>query len=97
MAPTTILATQVARKLAEFLEPYGITSALLLGSLKAKEKKSIKQALKSGELSVVVGTHALIQEDVEYKHLSYVIIDEQHRFGVEQREKLTEYVSQVTR
>lgn len=97
MAPTTILATQVARKLAEFLKPYGITSALLLGSLKTKEKKIIKQALKSGELSVVVGTHALIQEDVEYKHLSYVIIDEQHRFGVEQREKLTEYVSQVTR
>jgi ATP-dependent DNA helicase RecG len=95
MAPTTILATQVAKKLKEFLEPYGITSALLLWSLKTKEKKDIKTALQSGELSVVVGTHALIQEDVSYKHLSYVIIDEQHRFGVEQREKLTEYVSHV--
>lgn len=93
MAPTTILATQVAKKLAEFLEPYGITSALLLGSLKTKEKKEIKAALASGQLSVVVGTHALIQEDVHYKHLSYVIIDEQHRFGVEQRERLTEYIS----
>ncbi len=93
MAPTTILATQVARKLAEFLEPYGITSALLLGSLKAKEKKEIKWALKSWELSVVVGTHALISEDTHFKKLSYVIIDEQHRFGVEQREKLTEYIS----
>lgn len=93
MAPTTILATQVAKKLAEFLEPYGITSALLLGSLKTKEKKEIKSALASGQLSVVVGTHALIQEDTHYKHLSYVIIDEQHRFGVEQREKLTEYIS----
>ncbi len=93
MAPTTILATQVAKKLAEFLEPYGITSALLLGSLKTKEKKEIKNALASGQLSVVVGTHALIQEDTHYKHLSYVIIDEQHRFGVEQREKLTEYIS----
>lgn len=93
MAPTTILATQVARKLQAFLEPYGINSALLLGSLKTKEKKDIKSALASGELSVVVGTHALIQEDVHYKHLSYVIIDEQHRFGVEQRERLTEYIS----
>ncbi len=94
MAPTTILATQVAKKLEEFLTPYNISSTLLLGSLSAKEKKSIKSALISWELSVVVGTHALIQEDVAYKHLSYVIIDEQHRFGVEQREKLTEYVSQ---
>lgn len=93
MAPTTILATQVAKKLAKFLEPYGITSALLLWSLKTKEKKEIKSALASGQLSVVVGTHALIQEDTHYKHLSYVIIDEQHRFGVEQREKLTEYIS----
>ncbi len=93
MAPTTILATQVSKKLAEFLEPYGISSALLLGSLKAKEKKEIKSALASGQLSVVVGTHALIQEDTHYKHLSYVIIDEQHRFGVEQRERLTEYIS----
>lgn len=93
MAPTTILATQVARKMAEFLEPYGISSALLLGSLKAKEKKDIKSALKSGELSVVVGTHALISEDTHFQNLSYVIIDEQHRFGVEQREKLTEYMS----
>lgn len=93
MAPTTILATQVAKKLAQFLEPYGISSALLLWSLKAKEKKEIKSALQSGELSVVVGTHALISEDTHFRHLSYVIIDEQHRFGVEQREKLTEYIS----
>lgn len=93
MAPTTILATQVAKKLAQFLEPYGISSALLLGSLKAKEKKDIKSALQSGELSVVVGTHALISEDTHFQNLSYVIIDEQHRFGVEQREKLTEYIS----
>lgn len=95
MAPTMLLATQVAKKLKEFLEPYGITSALLLWSLKTKEKKDIKSALQAGEISVVVGTHALIQEDVHYKNLSYVIIDEQHRFGVEQREKLTEYVSHV--
>jgi ATP-dependent DNA helicase RecG len=93
MAPTTILATQVARKLAQFLEPYNISSALLIGSVSAKEKKSIKSALQGGELAVVVGTQALIQEDVTYKSLSYVIIDEQHRFGVEQREKLTEYIS----
>lgn len=63
--------------------------------MKAKDKKDIKSSLKSGELSVVVGTHALITGDTEFRHLSYVIIDEQHRFGVEQREKLTEYISSV--
>ncbi len=93
MAPTTLLATQIAKKLAMFLSPYNISSALLLGSLGAKEKQSIKKQLADGALSIVVGTHALIQEDTKYQHLSYVIIDEQHRFGVEQREKLTEYMS----
>ena len=62
-------------------------------TVSAKEKKSIKSALQSGELSVVVGTQALIQEDVIYRNLSYVIIDEQHRIGVKQREKITEYIS----
>ncbi len=93
MAPTTLLAIQVASKLKAFLELYNITSTLLLGSVPAKEKKAIKTALANGELHIVVGTHALIQEDVKFQKLSYVIIDEQHRFGVEQREKLTEYSS----
>lgn len=95
MAPTTILAVQIAKKLSEFLHPYGIQSALLMGSLSQKEKDSIKSGLQTGEISVVVGTHALIQDDIGFTHLGYVIIDEQHRFGVEQREKLTEYFREV--
>ncbi len=96
MAPTTLLATQVAKKLETFFLSYNITSKLLIGSLKQKEKTDIKSKLKNGEIQVIVGTHALIQEDVEFQKLSYVIIDEQHRFGVEQREKLTEYISKDT-
>lgn len=95
MAPTTLLAIQIAKKLEIFLAPYGITSKLLIGSLKTKEKNLIKSQLKSGEISIIIGTHAIIQEDVWFQKLSYVVIDEQHRFGVEQREKLTEYVSKT--
>lgn len=93
LAPTTLLATQIAKKLEVFLAPHGISSKLLIGSLKPKEKTVIKSQLKNGEIDIIVGTHAIIQEDVEFQKLSYVVIDEQHRFGVEQREKLTEYVS----
>lgn len=95
MAPTTILASQVFRKLEIFLEPYGIKSALLMGSVSAAEKARIKEELIHGDISVVVGTHALIQDDIGFTHLGYVIIDEQHRFGVEQREKLTEYFCEI--
>lgn len=80
LAPTTLLATQVAKKLEAFLAPHGIRSKLLIGSLRNKEKITIKSELKSGEIDVIVGTHAIIQEDVEFQKLSYVIIDEQHRF-----------------
>lgn len=93
MAPTTLLATQIAKKLETFLAPHNIISKLLIGSLKAKDKTVIKSELKNGNIHIIVGTHAIIQEDVEFQKLSYVVIDEQHRFGVEQREKLTEYVS----
>lgn len=95
MAPTTILATQIAKKLAEFLTPYSITSKLLIWSLKKKEKEEIKSWIENGAISIVVWTHAVIQEDVRFQRLSYVVIDEQHRFGVEQREKLTEYTSDL--
>jgi ATP-dependent DNA helicase RecG len=95
MAPTTILAIQVAKKLAQFLEPYGISSELLIGSVSKKEKERINHELLAGTLQVVVGTQALIQESVQYHALGYVIIDEQHRFGVEQREKLSEYTSNL--
>lgn len=88
MAPTSILATQHYRRMAPGLESLGIKTALLLGEMSKNEKDRIKKLLKSGELWVVIGTHALIQEDVEFENLGLVIIDEQHRFGVRQREAL---------
>ena len=90
MAPTEILATQHFENLKKILEPLGVKIALLVGSLSQKEKKQIKRAIKEGYIDVVIGTHALIQDNVEFKDLALVIVDEQHRFGVEQRKKLTE-------
>lgn len=85
MVPTEILAEQHYRSLNNLLKKSGIKTALLTGSLKLKEKKEIHARLKSGEIDVVIGTHALISETVEFKNLGLVITDEQHRFGVEQR------------
>lgn len=87
MAPTLILAIQHYRRM-EKLEKYGLKIALLTGSTSSSRKKKIKTALKNGSLDIVVGTHALIQSDVHFKNLGLVIIDEQHRFGVKQREEL---------
>lgn len=89
MAPTEILANQHMQTLSEFLSPFGIRTALLKGKSTAKEKREIREKLKSGEIDVLVGTHAIFQKDVEFKNLSLVITDEQHRFGVEQRAKLS--------
>lgn len=88
MAPTSILATQHYRRMAPMFESLGIKTALLLGDMSKAEKERIKKLLKNGQLSVVIGTHTLIQEDVEFDRLGLVIIDEQHRFGVRQREAL---------
>lgn len=88
MAPTSILATQHYRRMAPSFENLGIKTALLLGETNKGEKERIKRLLRSGELSVVIGTHTLIQEDVEFDNLGLVVIDEQHRFGVRQREAL---------
>ncbi|MCH2188356.1 ATP-dependent DNA helicase RecG [Candidatus Gracilibacteria bacterium] len=88
MAPTEILARQHFSSMQNMLFEYGISSELLVGSTTAKNKKDIKSKLKSGNLDVVIGTHALVQEDVYFQNLGYVIIDEQHRFGVKQREVL---------
>lgn len=85
MAPTEILAEQHFRKFQEWLEPMGIPCALLLGRQGKRERNQYLQALKSGYTPIVVGTHALIQEGVEFKRLGLVVIDEQHRFGVKQR------------
>ncbi len=88
MAPTEILARQHAQTLAKLLEPFGVTVGLLIGSVKGKVRQTLYQQIASGAVDVVVGTHALIQDKVEFHRLGFVVIDEQHRFGVEQRQKL---------
>lgn len=88
MVPTEILATQHFAKIDELLRPLGVRVALITGSTKKIEKKEIYQELKDGTINVVIGTHALIQKDVEFNNLGLIIIDEQHRFGVMQRQKL---------
>jgi ATP-dependent DNA helicase RecG len=85
MAPTEILADQHFRKLVGWLEPLGITTAWLTGSQKKKERTAMLALIESGEAGLVVGTHAVIQDHVQFKNLALAIIDEQHRFGVAQR------------
>lgn len=89
MAPTEILAEQHYRSLAPLLEPLGIPCALLTASTKAKERRALNERLRSGELSLVIGTHALLSPDVQYQSLGLVVTDEQHRFGVDQRAALS--------
>ena len=88
MAPTEILATQHFASLKEFLGDIGIKVALLTGSVTAKKREPIHEQLRNGELDILIGTHALIEDTVQFKNLGMVVIDEQHRFGVEQRSKL---------
>src|SRR6185437_4413520 len=88
LAPTEILAEQHYRGLAPLLEPFGLLSVLLTGGMRAKERNAARDALASGQAAVAIGTHALIQDDVTYKRLGVAIVDEQHRFGVEQRDAL---------
>ncbi|HTN66985.1 MAG TPA: ATP-dependent DNA helicase RecG [Burkholderiaceae bacterium] len=85
MAPTEILADQHFRKIASWIEPLGVTVAWLTGSLKKKEKSTARAAIEAGTAQLVIGTHALIQDDVHFPKLGLVIVDEQHRFGVGQR------------
>lgn len=85
MAPTEVLATQHFETFLKLFENTGICCELLTGSTKAKDKKAIKERLASGEIDLIIGTHALIQDDVNFKKLGLVITDEQHRFGVKQR------------
>ena len=85
MAPTEILAEQHFRKLIAWLEPLGIKTAWLTGSQKTKERREMLALIASGEAGLVIGTHAVIQDKVEFKNLALAIIDEQHRFGVAQR------------
>ena len=88
MAPTEILATQHFSNLKDIFANYNLNMALLTGSTPKKEKDLIYEELKNGDIDIIVGTHALIQEDVTYHNLGLVITDEQHRFGVNQRANL---------
>ena len=90
MVPTEVLAKQHYETIQEMLNPFGVKSALLVGSMKASEKKQILEDIASGKTDIIVGTHALIQEKVSYAKLALVVTDEQHRFGVRQREMLSE-------
>lgn len=88
MAPTEILAQQHYQSIASLLAPMDIQPALLTGSTKTKERRKILEELENGQLQIVIGTHALLEDKVKFHNLGLSIIDEQHRFGVEQRSKL---------
>ncbi len=89
MAPTEILARQHYESLSKFLEPLGLSLQLLTGSMSVKEKSAAKKRIASDEANVIIGTHALISDDVQFADLALVVTDEQHRFGVAQRTKLS--------
>ena len=88
MAPTEVLAQQHYKNIQKFLAPTGVKSALLTGSSKTSERREVHQGLEDGSIGIIVGTHALIEDNVVFRNLGLAIIDEQHRFGVEQRSKL---------
>ena len=85
MAPTAILAEQHLQEFTKVLTQFGIKCELLLGGMRVKKRREVLEQLKNGEIDVLIGTHALIVEDVEFKNLGLVVTDEQHRFGVRQR------------
>ncbi|MBQ2918058.1 MAG: ATP-dependent DNA helicase RecG [Bacteroidales bacterium] len=88
MAPTEVLAQQHYKNIQKFLAPTGVRSALLTGSTKMSERREIHSGLEDGSIGIIVGTHALIEDNVIFRNLGLAIIDEQHRFGVEQRSRL---------
>ena len=89
MVPTEVLAMQHYEDLSRLFKPYKLNVSLLTGSMTVKEKRLVYEGLKTGEVDIVVGTHAIIQDSTEFRELGLVITDEQHRFGVKQREKLS--------
>ena len=95
MAPTEILATQHFITLNKYLKPLGVNTALLTSKTTAKERQTLLTKLANGEIQILIGTHALIEDKVEFKNLSLIVIDEQHRFGVKQRAKLRQKAEQV--
>jgi ATP-dependent DNA helicase RecG len=90
MAPTEILAEQHFRKFVDWLTPLGIRVGVVLGKANAKQRREVRQGLLNGQIQLAVGTHALIQDDVEFANLGVIVVDEQHRFGVRQRMRLRE-------
>jgi len=88
MAPTEVLARQHAANIARYLSPTSVRSAVLTGSSSAKERREIHAGLEDGSIGIIVGTHALIEDNVVFRNLGLAVIDEQHRFGVDQRAKL---------
>jgi len=90
MAPTELLAEQHFRNFQHWFRPLGLPIALVSGSVAARTRRSALEAIASGEIRIAVGTHALFQEGIDFKHLALVIVDEQHRFGVQQRLRLQE-------
>lgn len=88
MAPTEILANQHAESIASFLKNMNVNIALLTGSTRVGARRKIHEQLENGEINILIGTHALIEDKVQFKNLGFVVIDEQHRFGVEQRSRL---------
>ena len=89
MAPTEILAEQHFASLSVLFVPLGVSVALLTGSMTGKQKKDVRERIAAGEVQVVIGTHALLSESTRFEHLGLVITDEQHRFGVGQRSRLS--------
>ncbi len=90
MAPTAILATQHLESFTQILNNKGINCELLISSTTKKKKEEIREKLKNGKIDILIGTHAILEENVEFKKLGLVVTDEQHRFGVKQRTKITE-------
>lgn len=88
IAPTEILATQHYESISELVKPLGIKVELLTGSVKKKDRRPIHEGLQAGEIKLLIGTHALLEETVQFKNLGLVVIDEQHRFGVAQRARM---------
>lgn len=89
MAPTAILATQHMEEYTKVLEPFGIKCELLISGITKKKKEDILQRLANGEIDILIGTHAILEENVVFKNLGFVVTDEQHRFGVRQRKVIS--------
>lgn len=90
IAPTEVLASQHYNEISVYMQKLGYTVGYLVGGMKAREKKALLKGLKEGDVNALVGTHAIIQKDVEFKDLAVAVVDEQHKFGVAQRKKLSD-------